>query len=501
VIASNEATGKKREVLQGGEVANIETGSGSTNISQAEQPIVCAADLGTSSLKAGLIDAGGTLLEWVRVPFNIENSKPLETWPPELWWNAFISALSSFSQPGKIAAVAISGNGPTVVPLDAEGRPLSEASLWINKRDKGISGEPSFFLPKVAWLAAHENEVFEKTDVFLGCPEYLAFRLTGEKTAFTPSGEFSPYIWDTAGINHYGFDSAKFPPLIKTGNLVGKVHAQAAGLSGLPAGTPVVATGADFLMSLLGTAVTLPGRTCDRTGTSEGINCCSNHKISHPRIRCLPHAVEGKYNIAGILSSTGRIFEWFRGFSNQKNRSYYEMLEEIQMVNPTPDLPYFFPSLHRGAVWEFSGGVFTGLEAHHGAAEMGRAVVSSIGFGIRDLIETIEGEGCVIDTLRVSGGQGRNSIWNQMKSDITGKSIEVPRIIDAELTGGAVAAFTYLKIEGSLTSVAEKIVKIDEKYEPDKKTHQIYSEEYEYYTFHCDRIIAALAEPSADTPF
>ncbi|HKK64310.1 MAG TPA: FGGY-family carbohydrate kinase, partial [Clostridia bacterium] len=396
--------------------------------------------------------------------------------------------------------IAISGNGPTIVPIDRNGKTLSEASLWINKRDRAVPEEPSFFLPKVGWLAQNKPDVYEAAAAFLGCPEYLAFQLTGEFSAFTPSGEFAPYIWNESGICAYGFDEDKFPSLLKTGKLVGKVHRQASEMSGLPTETPVVATGADFLMSLLGTAVTVPGRTCDRTGTSEGINCCSDRKITHPQIRCLPHTIEGMYNIAGILSSTGRIFEWFRSFSNQKHRSYYQMLKEVAEVNPSNDLPYFFPSLHRGAVWEFSGGVFTGLEAHHGAAEMGRAVVSSIGFGIRDLIEKIEEENCKVATLRVSGGQGRNTIWNQMKSDITGKVIEVPRIIDAELTGGAIAAFTYLGIGGTLASVAEELVKIDERYEPDQQAYRIYSEEYDYYTRHCDRIIAALADtPQSNT--
>lgn len=478
----------------------IETGTGSFDFDQAQQPIVCAVDIGTSSLKAGMIDSGGTLLAWARVPFELEEHGPLETWPAETWWDAFITALRSFPHPTKISAVAISGNGPTIVPVDAEGRSLSAASLWINRRDKFIQGEPSFFLPKIAWIAEQHPEIYEHTVAFLGCPEYVTYRLTGQKTAFTPSIEFSPYIWEPSGIEAYGFLSEKFPPLLKTGQAAGHVHRGAAEESGLTAGIPVVATGADFLMSLLGTAVTKSGRTCDRTGTSEGINCCSDRKISHPRIRCLPHAIEGKYNIAGILSSTGRIFEWFRSFSNQKNRSYYQMLQEIIEVTPQRDLPYFFPSLHRGAVWEFSGGVFTGLEAHHGAAEMGRAVVNSIGFGIRDLIETIENEGCEIGTLRVSGGQGRNSIWNQMKSDITGKVIEVPKIIDAELTGGAIAAFTYLGIEGNLTDVAEQVVKIEEQYEPDPQAHKSYSEEYAYYTRHCNRIIAALSEPPPDPP-
>ena len=125
------------------------------NSDQAQQPIVCAVDIGTSSLKAGLIDSGGSLLEWAREPFDIEEHGPLETWPAESWWDAFVSAVRSFTRPEQISAVAVSGNGPTIVPMDEQGRALSAASLWINRRDRFIQGEPSFFLPKVAWIAEH----------------------------------------------------------------------------------------------------------------------------------------------------------------------------------------------------------------------------------------------------------------------------------------------------------------------------------------------------------
>ncbi len=449
-------------------------------------------DVGTSSLKAGVIDVEGNLLNWTRVPFSTNRRGPLETQPTEMWLDALKKALSGFSERPNIRVIAISGNGPTIVPLDAKGLPLDEASLWLNRRDSRISGESSFFLPKIAWIAEHRPEIYGKSQWFLGCPEYLGSCLTGEHAAFTPSDEFSPFIWNDRGISAYGIDAKKLPPLLKTGEILGEVTSEGSKWSGLPAGIPVVATGADFLMSMLGTGVTRPGRTCDRAGTSEGINCCSDKIIRNERIRCLPHAVEGLYNNAGILSATGIIFEWFRRFSGQEDRDYQSMLNEVSRVHRRGDLPHFYPSLHRGAVWEFSKGVFTNLEAHHGAAEMGRAVVNSIGFGVRDLIETLEGQGCRVENLRISGGQGRGSIWNRMKADITGKTVEVPHIIDAELTGGAAVGFKALGLWERIEDAAEDLVRIDDIYHPDQGRHEAYSEEYREYTESCDRIISAL---------
>jgi len=454
--------------------------------------VIIAVDVGTSSLKAGAVDERGKLLNWVRVPLIDGSEGPLETQSVSIWLEALRTAFRRLPEGKRAAALAISGNGPTIVPVDARGNALDEASLWLNKNDVRIEGQPSFFLPKIAWLAQKKPEVYKRTRWFFGCPEYLSFILTGEPAAFYPSDEFLPYIWDRKGTEAYQLDERKLPGMVKCGQSLGTVLPSAAREFHLPQDIPVVATGADFLMSLIGTAVTAAGRTCDRAGTSEGINCCLEHKIDHPRIRCLPHAVEGLYNIAGILASTGRIFEWFRQFSGQQNRNYYDMLAEIEAVRWKSDLPHFYPSLHRGAVWEFSRGIFTNLEAHHGSAEMGRAVVSSIGFGVRDLIETLEGQGCRIESLRISGGQGRNNIWNQMKADMTGKVIEVPHIIDAELAGNAAAAYTAMGAYSSVSDAAEAIVRIDRRFEPNIPRYKTYSGEYSDYRVRCARIIDAL---------
>jgi xylulokinase len=144
-------------------------------------------------------------------------------------------------------------------------------------------------------------------------------------------------------------------------------------------------------------------------------------------------------------------------------------------------------------VWEFSGGAFTGLEAEHGAAEMGRAVVHSVGFGIRNLIETLEHKGCRISALRVSGGQGRNPVWNQMKADMTGKRIEIPEIIDAELTGGAIAAFSALDGIG-LAETAARLVRIEEVFVPDDAYAAQYLEEYREYERICEKMLPVFAE-------
>ena len=458
---------------------------------QGRRRTVLAVDIGTSSLKGGIIDEEGALLEWAKVTFGAPSGDGYRHWDARLWLEAFSRLCGQLEGVRKTAALTVSGNGPSLVPLDAEGRPVAEALLWIDGRELRKGGTKSFFLPKAAWFAENRPAQYAESSFFLGCPEYLAYVLSGKKAAFTPSQEFVEYIWTREEIEDYGLNPSQFPEPMHTGSILGEVHEESAKRFGLRRGTAVIAGGADFLMALLGTGAVEPGITCDRTGTSEGINCCSAASVEHPRIRNLPHAIAGYYNAAGILSSTGLIFEWFRRLTGQQDRDYGDMLQEIRQVERSPTLPYFFPSLHRGAVWEFSGGAFTGLEAEHGAAEMGRAVVHSVGFGIRNLIETLEQKGCRIGSMRVSGGQGRNRVWNQMKADMTGKRIEIPAIIDAELTGGAIAAFSALDGAG-LAETAGRLVRIEEVFFPDDNYADQYREEYEEYERICERMLPVI---------
>lgn len=261
---------------------------------------------------------------------------------------------------------------------------------------------------------------------------------------------------------------------------MGTVDRRGVDLFRLPAGIPVIAGGPDFLMSLVGTATTVVGRTCDRAGTSEGINHCAAHAVSSPAVRCLPHVVPGLYNVAGVLSSTGRIFEWFRRISRQQSVGYERMLSEIVSAGFDHE-PYFFPSVHEGAAWEFSRGLFVGLRSDHATAEMGRGVVFSIGYAVRESISSLREAGCNVTELRACGGQAKNAIWNQMKADITGIPVSCPEVIDAELLGCYCCVRTGLGDHRTLREASDAYVRIVRRYEPDRERAARFKEGCERY--------------------
>ncbi|MFW6247669.1 MAG: xylulokinase [bacterium] len=451
---------------------------------------VLTFDIGTSSVKAGIFDRETASAVWLhREP--LAAGDPPDIWVTEQWVRAIQATLDQCGDRGSVDAIALSGNGPTIIPVGDDGAPIRDALLWLDKREKRLADQPSFFLPKLEWLRRDRPEIYERASRFMTCPEYLAFLIGAEPHTTSPSTEFDRYVWDEGGLSAYGVPSDRIVPIVRPGERVGAVTERGHELFGLRVGTPIVAGGPDFLMSLLGTAAVEPGRTCDRAGTSEGINHCCTEPTSSADVRCLPHVVPGLWNVAGVLSSTGRIFEWFRRISRQRAVGYERMLAEIEAAGFHEE-PFFFPSMHRGAAWEFSKGMFVGLRSDHATAEMGRGVVHSIGYAVRQSIESLRAAGCEIEELRACGGQAKNPIWNQMKADMTGLPVATPEVLDAELLGNVACALAGLEDFPSPWDAAASIVRFDRSYEPSPARHERFTAGYANYLATYERFLAAL---------
>lgn len=443
--------------------------------------LILAIDIGTTAMKGGLLSPEGELVAYHRVTYWEKTRQDYHSWDPKVWIESLRDIVASLGGYNRISVMVVSGHGPTVIPVDEKGEVLFPALLWLDKRQIRREGTRSFFLPKIAWFAEHQRALYDRTRWFLSCPEYLDYFLTGEAHTVTPSEEFRPFIWEEQDLVKYGLNAGKLPPFVKTGEMMGKVHAEASYFTGIPAGIPVVAGGSDFLLSLLGSAVTKPGRTCDRAGTSEGINYCHTSPLTAPGLRTLPHVIPGLTNISGILSSTGRLFEWLRKITGQGERSYREILQEIENVPLDRSRPYFYPTFEWNGDFEFARGGFLELHPDHSREDLGRAVVESIGFGIKRILGNLEDQGCAVKEIRVTGGQARNVIWNQMKADMTGRTIVVPEIEDAELLGGAVCALKAQGAFSSLEEAAENLFRIRAIFNPREERRLKYQELYEEY--------------------
>lgn len=379
-------------------------------------------------------------------------------------------------------AVVVSGNGPTLLPLDAEGRPLAPALTWMDRRavDEAILAgaaadrvlDPMYNLPKALWIMRHRPALYDSTARFSSCPEFICGALTGEWRSFLPADGFQAIIWDEGSIGALGLDIGKFPPFIGLGEVLGRVHARAAAEFGLPAGAPVVSGGPDFIAALIGTATTHPGRACDRAGTSEGINLChSGNFRDDPRLLVMPHVIRPHSNISGVISTTGRAVDWF-GREIARYRETGLAFADAATAAPGADRLLFLPYLsgERAPLWDPDArGAFIGLTLNHGRAQMARAVLESAAFAMRDVIETMEELGGRVTDLRATGKPSTSGFWNRIKADITQKPLLVPAFPHAELVGDLCFALVALGDFAHPEDAAERCVSMAGTFEPDPR--------------------------------
>jgi sugar (pentulose or hexulose) kinase len=388
--------------------------------------VILCADIGTTALKAAFINAeapaGRRLLAFSRETYHASPEKPAAA---SLWEAAFYRAVKVLrdiapASAAGIDAVCISGNGPTLVPVteDAALPPLYwfSPALALPPALKGGKAA-SLFLPRAAYFHQNQPQDYAKTSLFLSCQEWLSVRLGAEPVTVLPTPPYRPYYYDEGQFAIFSLDGRKFPPFAPLGSVIGRLSAEAARLSGLSAGIPIVAGGPDFIMALLGSGTTKPGLVCDRAGSSEGINVCAalpppeSIAAAHS-LRVLPHAVEGLWNISVVLPESGNLIDRYRLENGQQNIPYEETLKG--MISWVDGRLTLHPILQR------------------------------ITDQVCVALETLRKAGYPVQKMRHSGGQAKSPLWNRLKAEICGCKLLVPEIPDTELAGDAAAAMLAL---------------------------------------------------------
>ena len=452
-------------------------------------------DIGTSVFKSAIWDFDGNQIAFNSIPLSINPSDGArhETESGQ-WLRAFDECCRILGKVAPLAlveAVVICGNGPTLVPvLDSPAISTAPARLWLDRRAteaarqvSDLSGDfidAGFFLPKALDIKTNEPQLYKRTKFFLGCPELLAYALTGEPRTVFPSDGFERWFWTDSILDQLGLDQGKFPPFIRPGEIFGGLVPQMA--SSLMPGIPVISGGPDFIAAILGSGTTQPGQVCNRTGTSDGINACTENRIDDARLMSYGHPVKPFWNFSGIVSTTGKAIEWGLNLLGVENHDAFFALAQTARAGAggLVFLPYL--AGERAPVWNPSArGIVRGLGLSTGRPEFARSVLEGISFATRDIVSVMEEVGAVIDELRVAGISAGNDLLNQIKADITGKRIFVPVQKETELLGLAIIGSCTLGKHSSFPEATQAFVRIDKVFEPKEENATLYDDLFREY--------------------
>ncbi len=469
---------------------------------------ILSIDLGTTSCKVVLFDTEFNVAATAQKAYGTEY--PFPGWaeqPAYQWWDALVDntkevIAKSYVDPEKIIAVGIDAFSTTVLPVDKDGDPLRPGLIWMDRRSSkqaawiqenhgdllwkinGNISDAGNIAPKIMWIKENEPEIYEKTYMFMHANGYLVQKLTGEysmdiseaglsQMCDTRTGEYSDELLEACGI-----DRAKLPKIYNCTDIVGKITAQAAELTGLKAGTPVIAGAMDNVAAGLGTGVCNGGEVFISGGTVVTNNVCMDEPVFNKNLHIYPHIVPGKWITSGGVDFGGAGLKWFKELMEI---DAYEPIQEMANTSVAAKsslmfLPYMVGQ--RCPVWnDNTSGVIMGLNPTTNRQDLVRMFMEGAAYGSQHVLSIVQAEGVEIKKVKITGGVTNITEWIQIFTDVTNKPIDIPGAVDLPPLGTAIAAAYGV---GAISSFDEGISKIAirNSFVPNEQNVEYYQEMY-----------------------
>jgi sugar (pentulose or hexulose) kinase len=487
---------------------------------------ILSVDLGTTAIKVALFDGEGGVLATstqeytLLIPSTLAVELPVET-----YWQAFKNGVQDLMdatgvKPAGIRALGISAQGETLVFAGKDGKPLRNAIVWLDNRAQKeadimnrefpetdtyrITGQvsivPTWPAAKVLWVRENEPEVFANAAKILLIEDYFIHRLTGRYVCegslicSTAYWDITTRRWWPDMLRRLRIDEERLPEIRESGDPVGPLLPVVAKELGLAPET-IVCTGAlDQAAGAIGVGNITPGVFSENTGAALAICATVDHPVFDPKRRmpCHYHGIPGTY-MAHTFTTGGIVLKWFRDMFCQEEMRVgaltgmdpYELLgREAARIAPGADGLVMLPHLQGAMAPEANPkarGVYYGITLRHTRGHFARAIMEAIACIVRRNIEVVEELGIPVTEIRGLGGGARSAVWNQIKADLTGRTVLTMENEEAACLGAAILAGVGVGVYGSLTEACERMVKVKARHEPDPANAPAYAELYARY--------------------
>jgi xylulokinase len=483
------------------------------------QPVFLGLDIGTSGVKAILVERGGDVLASATSALQLMTPQP--GWAeqdPESWWQATIAAtrdLLAQKPDADVAAIGISGQMHSSVFLDAKGAVIRPALLWCDGRTttecREITGRAGgeqvlrdlvsnpalegFTLPKVLWLRNHEPEAFARLDKVLLAKDFIRYKLTGA-LATEPSDAsgtlmFSPtrMRWSAELLKAVDLPASLLPDVGGSADRLGQVSAQAAALTGLRAGVPVVGGGADNACGAAGVGAVTPGEAVSSWGTSGTVLAPTSEPMVDPKLRAhtFCHVLPDVWYVMGVVLSAGGAFAWYRDqFARELSRESADakLNEEAAQVPAGADGVTFLPYLqgertpHRDASIR---GAIVGLSLAHSRAHVSRAVLEGVCFALHDSLAILQELNIAPSHLLLTGGGARSPFIRRLQAEVFGLPVTTVNREEGPAYGAALLAAVGAGAFASLPEAARATLQRGPLEAPASGAHEKYEQPYQRF--------------------
>lgn len=440
-------------------------------------------DVGTSSLKAILIDEKGQVLKSASADYPL--STPHVGWAeqnPDDWWRACQTCLDELGETPD--AIGLTGQMHGSVFLDGDGRVLRPALLWCDQRTLEECQEitrtcglgalksatcnpmlPGFQAPKVLWLRNHEPESFAKVRHVLLPKDFIGYKLTGamatEPSDASGTGVFDVprRQWSSQLLDALKLDARWFPDCVESWEQIGTTSG----------GTPVVAGAGDQAAGAVGVGAVKPGVVSLSMGTSGVAFGATERPVADPtgsaHVFC--HATGG-WHAMGVTLSCGGAVRWARDVLFPTLS--FDDLTALAATSPAGSFGATFLTYLAGErcpdIAKAGTGSFAGLSLSTTAADLARSVFEGTSFTLAACTEVIGRLGCVSDEVRLTGGGATSEYWAQMMADVLQKTCVTLEVDEGPAMGAAILAGVGIGVWNNVEAACAETVRFSRDFKP-----------------------------------
>ncbi|RJQ52447.1 MAG: hypothetical protein C4530_19045 [Desulfobacteraceae bacterium] len=486
-------------------------------------PLLLGIDIGGTGSKAGVFTLDGKRIGEGYGEYRMISTVPGQAeHDAEAWWQATVKAVRDAVRDVSAESILAVGIGCTngLIAVDKAARPLRPAiMLWdqralpevekirnrLDARDVfEVCGNPvapgAYSLPTILWLKDHEPDTFRAAHRLMVPGGYLAARLTGEFTidysraCTTLLFDIRRKRWHTPFFDALELDPEKLPRPEASDTVIGAVTAEAAELTGLKKGTPVIAGCMDTIGASLGSGIIEHGECFVIMGTAARVSGPLGKPIFDHRFMNCTHVIPERWQYIGAINGVGSSLRWIRDTFCQMEQKVAEFsgqdvydLITAQAVQAPPGskgllfLPYI--SGERTPIWNpYARGVFFGVTLGHNRNDFLRSALEGASFAIRHVVEILETDlGLNISEIKIGGAAAKSAVWNQIISDILGKTVISLTQSHTEVLGAAVLAGVAIGAYSDYPAALKRTVVTGREFQPEQRAHDAYDRLFPMY--------------------
>jgi xylulokinase len=479
-------------------------------------PYFMGIDISTTSAKAIIIDETGDVKAIGSTAQAI--SQPYPLWSeqnPTDWWEGIVNSIRSALHEANLTGDDIAGIGLTgqmhgLVMLDESGDVLRPAILWNDQRTQkqcdaitqavgfsrlieltGNRALTGFTAPKILWVKENEPEIYAQCAQILLPKDYIRYKLTGvyatdlAGAAGTSLLNVANRQWSNDMLQMLAIPREWMPPVHEGTEITGEVSAEAAHLTRLSAGTPVVGGGGDQAAGAVGMGCVTPDKIAITVGTSGVVFAPLENYAYEPqgRLHAFCHAVPEYWHFMGVMLSAAGSLQWYQN-TIAPDMNFDALLAETLDIPAGSEGLFFLPYLTGERTPHpdpLARGAFIGLTTRHTRAHMTRAVLEGVAFGLKDTFALIANAGLPdYFEVRISGGGAKSPIWQQIIADVLQAPLVNVNTTEGGAFGAALLAAVGVGAFPDVMSACQATINTGEEVEPSENTI-VYQDYYAIY--------------------